>query len=569
MSLQSKLLMTIGIILATIFGVVEYQSFHSAKENAARELRSQADKVHSLLMAYREVQQKVFLEDKVELTPTTLKLLPAYAIGQISANYHNWDASGFSFNNVSDQPRNPGQMADEVELKAMGYFRENPGQKVYFQPFEAEGQDYYLYARPIWIKKSCIKCHGKREDAPPTIRDRYDSAWNYQIGDLRGVLSIKLPASTLMGRAMGVFRKDLLINLFGFSAVFLIVTFLIRRNVSLPVEELVSGMQAVAGGDYNRKLAGFSSEFALISDEFNQMIERVDEHRLELNTLNEQLEQRVERRTAQLEDINMELRTTLETLKQTQDQLVESEKLASLGSLVAGVAHEINTPVGNGLTAISIIEDRVKKMRQHLENDALTKSDFEKVLGAVEQAADIVHINLGRAAHLVNSFKRVAVDQSSEAARKFVLGEYIDEVLLSLHPVLRKVHHHIHTECPDNLLINSVPGAIAQILTNLIMNSITHAFEPGEEGQIWILITTEDENIRLNYRDNGKGIPKDVHGKVFEPFFTTARDKGGSGLGLNIAYNLVTVTLKGKIKLNSATEGGFNLDITFPATLAV
>jgi len=152
-------------------------------------------------------------------------------------------------------------------------------------------------------------------------------------------------------------------------------------------------------------------------------------------------------------------------------------------------------------------------------------------------------------------------------AREFALGEYVNEVLMSLRPALKNIRHSVHVDCPDNLHVTTVPGAIAQILTNLVMNSVMHAFEPGDDGQIQISFSCEGENVRLRYNDSGKGIPSSEHGKIFEPFYTTARDRGGSGLGLNLVYNLVTATLKGTIKIDLEIEKGFGLNITFPKKL--
>jgi len=326
MRLQTKLLVTIGMVLTLVFIGVEYNSYKDAEENALHDLQDQAEKVHSLLMAYRNNQQQVFLKYNVPMNEVNLHFLPAFAIGKISQEYPNWDKSGFSFENVSDQPRNLEHLADEIELSAMDYFRQNPKQQVLFKPFnnaKKNGEEYYLYARPIWIEKHCLKCHGNREDAPPVVRDKYDTAWNYKEGELRGILSIKLPAETVKARAWKTFEEGAFIHLIGSIGIFLSVIVIIKRNVTTPLEQLSQGLQAVAKGDYNHHLSGFEGEFAVISAGFNDMTEKVAEHRHALNALNNELEQRVILRTSELAKANEEIKRLNENLT------VENERMGS------------------------------------------------------------------------------------------------------------------------------------------------------------------------------------------------------------------------------------------------
>ncbi len=310
MHLQTKLLTAIGIVLLLVLTVVEYNSYKDAEQNAIHDLQDQAEKVRSLLMAYRRTQQAVFLKYKVAMTEENLNFLPAFAVGKISQEYPNWDNSGFSFENVSDQPRNPEHTADAIELEAMDYFRQNPQEEVLFKPFsnpKKNGEQYYLYARPVWIEEHCLKCHGNREEAPQLIREKYDLAWNYKVGDLRGLLSIKLPATTVKARAWQTFKEGATIQLIGFVIIFLAVTFIIKRSVTEPITQLSQGLQEVAGGNYSYNLSGFTGEFALISSGFNNMATKVNEQQYALHTLNEQLEQRVIARTAELAIANEEI----------------------------------------------------------------------------------------------------------------------------------------------------------------------------------------------------------------------------------------------------------------------
>lgn len=266
-----------------------------------------------------------------------------------------------------------------------------------------------------------------------------------------------------------------------------------------------------------------------------------------------------------LETANTELRISLETLEQARDQLVQSEKMAALGELVAGVAHEINTPVGVGVTAASFLDTKTREFRKLYESGELKRSELENYLKTVEEVSNSILINMERAAELISSFKQVAVDQSSENRRQFNLKEYLSEILLSLRPRYKKTGHTIHVDCQGDIELNSFPGAFSQILNNMIMNSLLHGFSETDSGTIDITITRQDSQVVFVYRDNGAGMDDRQREKVFDPFYTTMRGKGGTGLGMSIVYNLVTQTLGGNITLDTAPGKGVTFTMTFPA----
>ncbi|NQY94346.1 MAG: HAMP domain-containing histidine kinase, partial [Campylobacteraceae bacterium] len=243
-------------------------------------------------------------------------------------------------------------------------------------------------------------------------------------------------------------------------------------------------------------------------------------------------------------------------LTNTQDQLIHSEKMASLGGLVAGVAHEINTPVGMGLTGITHFLDISKKIKQLYIDDDMSEEEFEEFLNTSNDLANSINANLVRAADLIRSFKQVAVDQSSEAKRIFNLNVYIQEVLVSLRNFTKKTKINIVVDCPRELKINSYPGSFSQIITNLVMNSLHHGFSPGEKGKIVISMKLEGNSLMMKYTDDGKGIKKEDLPRIYDPFYTTNREDGGSGLGMNILYNIVTTSFNGKIECISAENEG-------------
>jgi len=290
----------------------------------------------------------------------------------------------------------------------------------------------------------------------------------------------------------------------------------------------------------------------------------IKEHEQTLERINVELEQRVAARTSDLTVANESLRQTIGQLREAQQQLVESEKMAALGGLVAGVAHEINTPLGVGVTASSHLDAEARRLGVLIDNGQLKRSDLDAFQRVARESTQLILRNLQRADKLVKSFKQVAVDQSSEQRRTIDLRQYLDEILTSLHPALKKTRHEVVVTCPAGLSFETYPGAIYQIVVNLVMNSILHGFEGMESGHIRITATPGEGVLTLVYEDDGRGMGEETRRRVFEPFFTTRRGEGGSGLGLHIAYNLATQVLRGTITVESAPGQGVRFTVRFP-----
>ncbi|WP_245986938.1 sensor histidine kinase [Azospirillum thermophilum] len=261
-----------------------------------------------------------------------------------------------------------------------------------------------------------------------------------------------------------------------------------------------------------------------------------------------------------------EAEAALTDLQRTQRSLVQAEKLASLGALVAGVAHEINTPVGIGVTASSFLAEEVRKFRSTMSEGNLRRRDLESFMDRVQEASAILLANLERAGTLVNSFKQVAVDQTSEARRSFELRGYLEDVLGSLAPHVKRTRHRVSLVCPDDIVMDGYPGALSQVVSNLVINALTHAFAPDQAGAVAVAVRADAEEgwILLEVADDGAGIPFDLRERVFEPFFTTRRGDGGSGLGLHIVHNIVVGTLGGAITLACPAEGGCRFTLRLP-----
>ncbi|MBS1157232.1 MAG: hypothetical protein H6R07_3156 [Proteobacteria bacterium] len=256
--------------------------------------------------------------------------------------------------------------------------------------------------------------------------------------------------------------------------------------------------------------------------------------------------------------------TAYRQLKETQTTLVQSEKMASLGSLVAGIAHEINTPIGVILTGASVLSEESSAFQKGVEAGTMKKSEVLRYTETAMQSASLIQANAVRAAALIQSFKQVAVDQTSEARRVFELGEYIEEIVLSLRPAFKHSAIEMKIDCPEKIEVDGYPGALSQVITNMVTNSLHHAFEPGQPGTMSISASMEHGAVKIIFSDNGRGIlPENMH-RIFDPFFTTQRGSGGSGLGLHIVYNLVTQTMGGTIAVTSSPGNGATFTIAFP-----
>lgn len=309
-----------------------------------------------------------------------------------------------------------------------------------------------------------------------------------------------------------------------------------------------------------QEVAKKTASLSQIMLDLEQQKDELIAHQRELRQENEN-RQYIE---AELRKRNQELASSMDTLNQAQEQLVESERMASLGGLVAGIAHDVNTPLGVSVTAASFLQERLNNLKTDFEDKSLTSKNMASFIDEAEQTALLLLSNLERASDLIASFKQVAVDQTSETEREFVLGVYINEIIQSLKPSFKHTEHQINVSCPDNLVVTCAPGAIAQIVTNMVVNSITHGFEGKAAGSVTLDVKEDGNNVVIHYQDDGKGLSEEELSKLFDAFFTTKRGEGGSGLGTHIMYNLVTQSLHGHIEADSTLGNGLQYTIRFP-----
>ena len=387
------------------------------------------------------------------------------------------------------------------------------------------------------------------------------------------MIRLGLPVDQALGEARFVVIRNVTLLILATILALVTTWFVSEFTMMRRLNRLMDATSKLKTGDLSARtgMPSEQGELGQLAAAFDSMAENLEqkeeERRLaetQLLRLNEELELRVEQRTEQLANANQELHKTLDDLQRTQSQLVLSEKLAALGELVAGISHEINTPVGVALSAGSTLAEKTRSLRQLFVEGEMKRSELTQYLNDAHEGTEMIFANLDRASELIRSFKMVAADQVSGTRRAFHVKEYIDEILLSLRPKLKKTKHHIKVLCDAQLVIESYPGALSQILTNFIINSLVHAFDADQSGQICIEVTKNNNAIELHYGDNGKGMSPEIRDRIFEPFFTTARSQGATGLGLHIVFNIVTRALGGAITCESTLGQGTDFHVVMP-----
>ncbi|MGL1893167.1 MAG: cache domain-containing protein [Spirochaetaceae bacterium] len=356
--------------------------------------------------------------------------------------------------------------------------------------------------------------------------------------------------------------KDFYSNISSFTITIVITTLLIlfilvvlmyqlSDSVIRPIKELTYLSKEMTNGNLDIEIElSDTDEINILTKNFLYMRDTIKEKLSELKDLNESLEDTVLKRTNEL--------------KGAQDKLIQSEKMSALGGLVAGIAHELNTPIGIAVTASSHLESETIKFISNYKEDKMTKTSFNNYLESVLIQSQMILSNMNRSAILVKSFKQISVDQTIEVKRSFKLKAYIDDLLHSLKHKIKYKDIKITIDCQDSIVINSYPGSISQIFTNLILNSYIHGFENRDSGEITIIVEELPTHLSIKYIDNGKGIPSDTVNKIFEPFYTTKRNNGGTGLGLHVVYNIVNSSLDGSINCISSENNGVCFLIKLP-----
>lgn len=380
------------------------------------------------------------------------------------------------------------------------------------------------------------------------------------VGFLQYGLSFKL----LLNASNKISQQGLILMVSGLAItsafILLLVLKIIRR-----INTLVSASQAIAYGEYSHRApVKGNDEISLLAENFNLMAVAIQQRIQQVTQLNQNLELRVRNRTSELLALNETLQQTIDNLKWTQESLIRSEKMASLGALVAGVAHELNTPVGNALTVASTLHDQTDEIVAEMKS-GLRRVTLENYIDGAKTASDLILRNLQRASDLVIGFKHVAVDQTSEKRRHFDLQKMVQEVVSTLVPTIRKTPYKLEISVPKGLQMDSYPGPIGQVITNLVNNALMHAFDRREHGTISLrAVKLDDSHVRIDFRDDGLGIRAENLNRIFDPFFTTRLGQGGSGLGMSIVHNLIYTVLGGTISVESERNKGTCFTVELP-----
>lgn len=386
-----------------------------------------------------------------------------------------------------------------------------------------------------------------------------------QMPDPQWKIIVAMPVSDFWNLLVVVFRSLLIVFVLS-----LVIVFSLSRKLSA---QLTTGfstysqvVQQLAQGRYPIEPPQVAiAELKQLSNDLTRTGQAIQQREVQLEEINADLERRIEARTQDLQSANDDLTRTLTQLKQAQNELVENGKLAALGSLVAGVSHELNTPIGVSVTASSSVLDDAKSLRRKMEQGQLSKTDFEDSISHIINGSELIDRNLSRATELIASFKQVAVDQSSDLRRQFLLEEVIHDVISTLQPKYKKRNFEFRVHSEDHVNMDSYPGSLIQVLTNLIDNAVFHGYHGQNEGVVTVNARRlTDQQAEIVVEDFGAGIAQpDLH-RVFEPFYTTKLGQGGSGLGLNIVHAIVQKVLGGRIAVTSRVDKGTRFTLVLP-----
>jgi signal transduction histidine kinase len=414
-----------------------------------------------------------------------------------------------------------------------------------------------LSARTVALREGFSKLSQELTDRTDLLRNTIDASQAETIGAIDG-LSVKMrqreqKAQATFDRTLADISRRVLSIAVIFLGIILSAGVMIALSIRLPLQQIMSAMRAIASGNYDREVQGTEAR-----DEVGAMARAVEvfrENAIAKRKTEDELRTSKEKAESALLELNA-----------AQRNLIDAERLAALGGLVAGVAHEVNNPIGISLTVASSFARRADIFEKELKGSSgLRRSQLEDFVGASRDASQQLVANLQRAGELIQSFKQVAVDRSHAERRQFVLNEATDQIIASLKPVLKRAPIELAVDVPEGLLIDGYPGSYGQILTNLFLNAANHAFADGRAGTISITARPRGaDDVEIIFADNGAGMSPEVQRQAFDPFFTTRRNEGGTGLGLHIVYNLVTQQLGGRMMLESRVGQGTTFRIIMP-----
>lgn len=525
MKLQTRVWLVASLVISAIMTADFFISRALIETSIRHELEHDARSVRAVLMSVRRVYQQQFLNSGLPVDEQTIGFLPAHAMSRIAADFPNWLDSGLSFNNVSDRPRNPKNRADADEVEAMNWFRANPDSRERLREIRRpDGSSFYHYAAPIWIEPYCLQCHGEREHAPASVAAAYDTAYGYKLGDLRGIMSIKLPTQGLRERAYAEWWKGMSARLLGYPVLLLLLGLLMNRVVIRRLSDLEHSARRLAGGNYAvRYRVDGNDEVAALGQSFNAMAEAIESSTKELEQHRNHLEEMLAARTQDLLLANADLERARDA--------AEAGSLAKT-TFLANMSHEIRTPM-NAITGMAYLMRRDGGLDEQ-QAMRLSKIDTaaRHLLGIINDVLDLSKIEAGK---LVLEHVPV-VPESIVTNVASMLTEVAQVKNLRLLADPQPVAHGL---CGD-------PTRLTQALLNYASNAIKFT----DEGQVVLRLRQLAETpttaiLRFEVEDTGPGISAEVRERLFSAFEqadnSTTRRHGGTGLGLAITHRLATL----------------------------